>query len=61
VKEKKICQKPKNQILNDGVLKQNGFQISLFFFKKIHNFPELFDKLSNRYNKTLQKISEFFD
>jgi len=34
--------------------------MSLFFFKKIHNFTELFDKIFNRYNKISQKNSEVF-
>jgi len=41
--------------------KKTGLLIYLFFFKKIHNFSDLLDKISNRYDKTSQKNSEFFD
>jgi len=37
--------------------KKIGFQISLFLLKKIHNFLELFHKISTHYNKTPQKYS----
>jgi len=35
--------------------KKFGFQISLFFLKKINNFLELFDKICIQYNKSPHK------
>jgi len=32
-----------------------GFQIFVFFWKK-HNFPKLFDEISDPYNKTTHKF-----
>jgi len=35
--------------------------ISIFFEKKNHSFPEFFDKISDPYNKTTQKFYNFFE
>jgi len=38
-----------------------GFQISQFFLKKNYSFADVFDKISNPYNKTTQKFYNFFE
>jgi len=42
-------------------MKNFGFQISIFFRKMFHDFPKIFDKISNPKNKKTYKFSKFFD
>ena len=37
------------------------FKYLNFFLKKNHSFAEFFDKISDPYNKTTQKIYNFFE
>ena len=33
-----------------------GFQMAIFFRKMFHDFPKIFGKISDPYNKTTQKF-----
>jgi len=49
--------KNKIEIVNNGIfLKFWISNISIFFEKKNHSFTKCFDKISDPYNKTIQKF-----
>jgi len=58
VEQKKDVKKFKKTIVSGGILeKKNWISNISIFLKRIHNFPQCFDKISTQHNKTPHKSS----
>jgi len=57
----KMQKKNKKELVNDGTLLKLLISNISICLKKTHSFTEYFDKISDLYNKTTQKIYNFFE